>query len=83
MVYMYNHTEANPEKFNNRIKNKFFYTKVHKFTFSLSSSYGMRCVLYVLLFQMGGKDILQRKFADLTDHITLIVSHGDILRIPP
>jgi diacylglycerol kinase (ATP) len=48
--------EANPERFNNRIRNKFFYTK------------------------MGGKDILQRKFADLTDYITIV---GDGVDLTP
>ncbi|KAL5475850.1 hypothetical protein EMCRGX_G025720 [Ephydatia muelleri] len=39
--------EANPEKFNSRLKNKFFYTR------------------------LGGKNIMQRKFANLTDSIEL------------
>jgi diacylglycerol kinase (ATP) len=40
--------EANPQKFNNRFKNKFFYSR------------------------LAGQDLLQRKFATLTDNIRII-----------
>jgi hypothetical protein len=43
-------TEANPETFNNRYRNKYFYVK------------------------MGGKDLVLRRYANLTDHIKLYVS---------
>jgi diacylglycerol kinase (ATP) len=48
--------EANPEKYNTRMKNKFYYTK------------------------LGGKDLLQRKFADLADYIKII---GDGIDLTP
>ena len=36
------------------------------------------------IVQMGGKDILQRKFADLTDYITIVVSRSHyILSLTP
>ena len=40
-------SEAHPEKFNSRIRNKMFYG------------------------QMGGKDLLQRKWKDLTEFVSL------------
>jgi len=43
-------TEARPDKFDTRFKNKFFYAL------------------------QGGKDVLQRKFADLSQHIKVFVS---------
>lgn len=42
--------EARPDKFDTRLKNKFFYAL------------------------QGGKDVLQRRFADLSQHIRVFVS---------
>jgi len=44
-------TEARPDKFDSRFKNKFFYA------------------------MQGGKDVLQRKFADLSQHLRVFVSY--------
>ena len=46
--------EANPQKFNSRIRNKMFYG------------------------QAGGKDLLLRKWKDLSDHITVECDGQDI-----
>ena len=47
--------EARPDKFDSRLKNKFFYA------------------------MQGGKDLLQRKFADLSQHLRVFVSYHYIL----
>ena len=47
--------EARPDRFDSRLKNKFFYA------------------------MQGGKDLLQRKFADLSQHLRVFVSCHIIL----
>ena len=44
-------TEARPDRFDSRLKNKFFYA------------------------MQGGKDLVQRKFADLSQHLRVFVSY--------
>ena len=44
-------TEARPDRFDSRLKNKFFYA------------------------MQGGKDLVQRKFADLSQHLKVFVSY--------
>lgn len=44
-------TEARPDKFDSRLKNKFFYA------------------------MQGGKDLVQRKFSDLSQHLRVFVSY--------
>ena len=48
-------TEARPERFDSRLKNKFFYA------------------------MQGGKDLVQRRFADLSQHLRVFVSYHIIL----
>lgn len=50
-------TEANPQKFNSRLRNKMFYG------------------------QAGGKDLLQRKWKDLSDNCTLECDGKDMTPI--
>ena len=44
-------TEARPDRFDSRLKNKFFYA------------------------MQGGKDLVQRKFSDLSQHLRVFVSY--------